>query len=106
MALLAQDQYIKLAGPVMVMFKGETGQVMYIVDNFTTQNVRVGGLISASVGGLVKARIQLPLFILVSDSSTSHWVSVGTDCRISASSFTRRISDMTHTARMISVLAT
>ncbi|KAM3510811.1 hypothetical protein MY11210_005532 [Beauveria gryllotalpidicola] len=80
---LARDGYDKLAGPVTALNRGETGPIEFIVSNFTTQNAREKESFSARVGGLVKGRLQPPSFKLVSDSSKSGWVKVGSDGLIS-----------------------
>lgn len=80
---LGQNQYYKLDGPVKVLNQGETGAIEFIVSNFTTQNAREKDKFSARVGGLVKNRLQPPSFKLVSDSSKTGWVKVGTDGMIS-----------------------
>ncbi|KAJ6780082.1 hypothetical protein PWT90_01011 [Aphanocladium album] len=80
---LAQNGYTKLDGPVKVVNRGETGPIEFIVSNFTTQNAREEESFSARVGGLVKNRLQPPSFKLVSDSSKTSWVKVGTDGLIS-----------------------
>lgn len=80
---LAKNGYTKLAGPVAAFYPGETGPIQFIVSNFTTQNAREEDSFSARVGGLVKARSPPPTFKLVSDSSKSSWVKVGTDGLIS-----------------------
>lgn len=80
---LAKDGYNKLVGPVRAVNRGETGPIEFIVSNFTTQNARETEAFSARVAGLVKGRLQPPVFKLVSDSSDSEWVKVGRDGLIS-----------------------
>ncbi|OAA58148.1 exonuclease III [Cordyceps fumosorosea ARSEF 2679] len=80
---LAQNGYNKLAGPVRALNRGETGPIEFIVSKFTTQNAREKERFTARVRGLVKNRLQPPRFTLLSDSSESGWVEVGSDGLIS-----------------------